>query len=254
MVVRRVGEEGRDLAEAVGDRFVSRLCRFCLGAAQLFHGDLVGAAAQFGELVAEAQAAHDVLAEVDSLAYLGVVLAWQGDARAARATADAAIEAGAEVGGIYAAVGYAALAGAALAAGDAATARDACEAWPQLSALSQTTAMWRVLNAWAALAGGDLVAARCWADEAVTGTTGYFLSVALLARAQVAIAQGQPDQGRHATPTTRSRVPPTLGLTCTSPTSSNASPVWPATPAVIAKPCGSSEPHTPSGNGAARSG
>jgi predicted ATPase/class 3 adenylate cyclase/DNA-binding CsgD family transcriptional regulator len=196
-VARGVGKEGRDLAEAVGDRFVSRLCRFCLGAAQLFQGDLVGAAAQLGELVAEARVAHDLLAEVDGLAYLGVVLAWQGDTPAARATADAAIEAGAEVGGIYAAVGYAALAGAALAAGDSATARNACEAWPQLSVLPQTTAMWRALSAWAALAGGDLAAARRWADEAVTGTTGYFLSAALLARAQVATAQGQPDQGER---------------------------------------------------------
>ena len=136
-------EEGRDLADAIGDRFGSRLCRLCLGVAQLFQGDLAGAAAQFGELVAEAQAAHDVLLEADSLAYQGVVLAWQGDTGAARAAADAAIEAAAELGGIYAAMGYAALAGAALAAGDAATAQDACEAWPQLSALPQYAAMWR---------------------------------------------------------------------------------------------------------------
>jgi predicted ATPase/class 3 adenylate cyclase/DNA-binding CsgD family transcriptional regulator len=197
MVVRGVGEEGLDLAETVGDRFVSRLCRFCLAVGQLFHGDLVGAATQFGEVVAEARTAHDVLVEVDSLAYLGLVLAWQGDTGAARAAADAAIEAAAEVGGIYAALGYGALAGAALADGDAATAQDACEAWPQLSTLSQTTATWRILSAWATLATGDLVAARCWADEAVTGTTGYFLTAALLARAQVAIAQGEPQQGER---------------------------------------------------------
>ncbi len=197
MAVRGVGEEGRDLADSIGDRFGSRLCRFCLGAAQLFQGDLASAAAQFGELVAEAQGAHDVLVEVDSLAYLGVVLAWQGDTGAARAAADAALEAATEPGGIYAAMGYAALAGAALAAGDAATAKDACEAWPQLSALSQTTAIWRVLSALAALAGGDLVAARRFADEAVTGATGYYLMAALSARAQVAVAQGEPGQGER---------------------------------------------------------
>ena len=197
MAVRGVGEEGRDLADSIGDRFGSRLCRFCLGAAQLFQGDLAGAAAQFGELVAEAQAAHDVLVEVDSLAYLGVVLAWQGDTGAARAAADAALEAAAEPGGIYAAMGYGALAGAALAAGDAATAKDACEAWPQLSALSQTTAIWRVLSALAALAGGDLVAAGRFADEAVTGATGYYLMAALSARAQVAVAQGEPGRGER---------------------------------------------------------
>ena len=63
-----------------------------------------------------------------------VVLAYQGDTGAARAAADAAIEAAAELGGLFAAMGYAALAAAALAAGDAATALDAIEAWPHLGA------------------------------------------------------------------------------------------------------------------------
>ena len=48
-----------------------------------------------------------------------------------------------------------------------------------------------------ALACGDLVKARRWADEAVTSTTGYNLSAALLARAHVAIAQGEPEQGER---------------------------------------------------------
>jgi len=135
--------------------------------------------------------------EVTCLANHGVVLAYQGDAAAARAAADAAIEAAAELGGIYAAQGYAALVSAALAADDVATARDACEAWPQLSALPQYAALQRILSAGAALAGGDLVAARRWADEAVTSTTGYYLSAALLIRADVAIAQGEPEQGER---------------------------------------------------------
>jgi DNA-binding CsgD family transcriptional regulator len=125
------------------------------------------------------------------------VLAWQGDTGAARAAADAAIEAGAELGGYYAAQGYAALAGAALAAGDLATAHDACEAGQQLKAPRQTTATWRVVSAWAALAGGDLIAARRWADEAVTMATGFYLSSALTVRAQVAIAAGEPEQAER---------------------------------------------------------
>jgi predicted ATPase/class 3 adenylate cyclase len=197
IATRAPAEEGRDLADAIGDQFVSRLCRWCLGDAQLRQGDLGGAAAQFGELVAEAKAAHDLLNEVISLAWHGVVLAWQGDTAAARAAADAAIEAAAEPGGVYAASGYAALAIAALAAGDVTTARDAIEAWPHLGVLPQTAAMQRALSALAALAGGDLVAARRGADEAVTSTTGFYLSVALLTRAIVAIAQGQPEQGER---------------------------------------------------------
>jgi ATP/maltotriose-dependent transcriptional regulator MalT len=89
------------------------------------------------------------------------------------------------------------LAGAALAAGDVATARDAIEAWPQLSALSQTAAIQRAVSAPAALARGDLLAARRGADEAVTSTAGYYRSAALFVRAHVAIAQGEPEQGER---------------------------------------------------------
>jgi predicted ATPase/class 3 adenylate cyclase/DNA-binding CsgD family transcriptional regulator len=197
IATRAAAEEGRDLAEAIGDRFDSRYCRWCLGVAQGYQGDLVGAAAQFGELVAEAQAAHDGILEAASLAYQGVMLAFQGDTGAARAAADAAIEAAAELGGIYAGTGYAALALAALAAGDAATLRDSTEAGPHLSALPQTAAVQRALVAEAALLGGDLLAARRGADEAVTTSTGFYLSRALLTRARVAIAQGEPEQGER---------------------------------------------------------
>jgi DNA-binding CsgD family transcriptional regulator len=49
----------------------------------------------------------------------------------------------------------------------------------------------------AALAGGDLIAARRWADEAVTTATGWHLMLALTARASVAIAQGEPEQAER---------------------------------------------------------
>jgi DNA-binding CsgD family transcriptional regulator len=55
----------------------------------------------------------------------------------------------------------------------------------------------RVLMAEAALAGGDLVAARRWADDAVSTTTGAFWSDPLTTRARVAIAQGEPDQAER---------------------------------------------------------
>jgi predicted ATPase/class 3 adenylate cyclase/DNA-binding CsgD family transcriptional regulator len=197
IATRAAAEEGRDLAEAIGDRFDSRYCRWCLGVAQEYQGDLVGAAAQFGELVAEAQAAHDGILEAASLAYQGTVLAHQGDTGAARAAADAAIGAAAELGGLYAGTGYVALAIAALAAGDAATLQGATEAGPHLSALPQTAAVQRALVAEAALLGGDLLAARRGADEAVMTSTGFYLSYALLTRTRVAITQGEPEQGER---------------------------------------------------------
>jgi DNA-binding CsgD family transcriptional regulator len=68
---------------------------------------------------------------------------------------------------------------------------------PNLSALPQTEAVRWSFIAVAALARGDLLAARRRADEAVTMATGYYLSAALSIRARVAIAQGEPEQGER---------------------------------------------------------
>jgi DNA-binding CsgD family transcriptional regulator len=166
--------------------------------AQTFQGDLAGAAAQFAELVAEAQAAHDRVIEANSLGMQGAVLAYQGDTGAARATANAALEAAAELGGSPTGLGYSALATAALAAGDVPAARDACEAAaPHMSGFLAIAALQRAFSAQAALASGDLVAARQWADEAVSTTTGWYLSVVLTTRALVSIAQTELDQAER---------------------------------------------------------
>jgi predicted ATPase/class 3 adenylate cyclase/DNA-binding CsgD family transcriptional regulator len=196
--IRATGEEGRDIADAIGDRFNSRQCRYCLGSAQAFQGDLAGAAAQFGEVAAEAEAAHDEMGRVLSLAGQSVALAHQGEAGAARATADAAVEAAPELGGLAAGNAYWALAFAALAAGDLETAQDASETASQhMSGLPAMAAVVRLAETQVALAGGDLLAARRGADDAATTTTGWWLMWALTVRARVAIAQGEPEQAEH---------------------------------------------------------
>ncbi len=198
IAARAAAEEGRDVADAIGDRFDARRCRWYLGVAQLYRGDLTGAVAQFAAVADEAEAAHDEIWRVDSLFGRSVALAYKGDIAAARAAADAAIEATAELGGLKAGAAYHALAIAALAAGDAAAARNATEAArPHVSALPRTTAVGRALDAEAALARGDLVAARCWADDAASATTGTLLSDPLTTRARVAIAQGEPDHAER---------------------------------------------------------
>jgi predicted ATPase/DNA-binding CsgD family transcriptional regulator len=198
IAARAAAEEGRDLADAIGDRFDSRRCRWYLGVAQWWQGDLAGAIAQFAAVADEAEAAHDEIWRVDSLMSRGVALAHQGETAAARADADAAVQATAELGGLKAGFAYHALATAALAAGDATTAQGAIEAArARVSALPQATAVQGALSAEVALAGGDLAAARRWADDAVSTTTGAFLSDPLTARARVAIAQGEPDQAER---------------------------------------------------------
>src|SRR3984885_6373122 len=88
IAARVAAEEGRDLADAIGDRFNSRHCRMCLGLAQSYQGDLAGAVAQLGEVAAEAKVGHDGFHAAASLAHQGTVLALQGETDAARTAAD----------------------------------------------------------------------------------------------------------------------------------------------------------------------
>jgi predicted ATPase/class 3 adenylate cyclase/DNA-binding CsgD family transcriptional regulator len=195
IAARAAAEEGRDLADAIGDRFDSRECRYCLGHARLMHGDLAGAVAQIRELVAEAEAAHDVMHKVNGLMGLGMALAYRGEVSAARAAAESAVDAAADLGEFFAGTVYAALTAAALVDGDVDAAQDASEtAWQYMQAAPGLAACWRAINAQAALAGGDLVTARRWTDDAVQTTTGWHLMLAFTTRARVAIAQGDPEQ------------------------------------------------------------
>ena len=197
--VRAASEEGRDLADAIGDGFSSRVCRFCLGSAQLNQGDLAGAAALFGEVAAEAQAAHDEIWRVVSLGGQTIALAHQGEVAAARAAAEATLRGGAELGGRWAVIGHAAVGVTALAAGDRAAVHEAREAARQdmIVVSGAAAATQRIWNAEAALADRDLATARRWADEAVSTTTGMWLTWALTTRARVAIAQGEPEQAER---------------------------------------------------------
>ena len=191
-------EEGRDLAQALGDRFHARFCRRCLGVAQMMRGDLVAAIAQVREVAAEADAAHDVLWYANCMYSLGHALAYHGDTSAARAAANAAVETAAGLGGFVPGFAYTALAVAALAAGDVAAAQDASEAsWRRLSLQPEFASVNVNPMAEIALARGDLVAARQWADEAVSMMRGWHLAMALRTRARVAIAQGEPEQAER---------------------------------------------------------
>jgi DNA-binding CsgD family transcriptional regulator len=195
ITVRAAAEEGRDLADAIGDRFSSHGCRWGLGIALGMTGDVVGAVAQLREVIAEADAAHDVYWVCCALFMQAEMLAYHGDLSAARETANSAVEAAAELGGFLPGLAYAGLTVATLAAGDVAAADDAIAAgWPHLSVQPKQAALWIPYVAQAALARGDLTAARRWADDAVAATSGFHLSLALTTRAGVAIAQGEPEQ------------------------------------------------------------
>jgi predicted ATPase/DNA-binding CsgD family transcriptional regulator len=190
------GTEGRDLAEEIGDQGYSRGCRWCLSGAHSALGDSARAEAQLRELMAEADAAHALIWQVNARSALCHVLAHRGQADEGRRIALETLDGAAEIGRYQEGVVYSALAFAALAAGDVDAAVDASEATRQrldgwLPRLASTTTK---PSGQAALARGDLMAARRFADEDVAVAKGWFTVHALTTRARVALAQNEPGQ------------------------------------------------------------
>jgi predicted ATPase/class 3 adenylate cyclase/DNA-binding CsgD family transcriptional regulator len=194
IAARAAAEEGRAIADAIGDRFTSRACRGWRGWAYLATGELQTAASQLREIFAEAEEAHDLNWQFASLHALIHTKAYQGDEQGYRATAEAAITFADELGGFYPGVCQGAIAAASLTAADMESAAKAgAAAREQLTmAPPQVAAVWFYPMAEVALARGDLLEARRWADEAVSMTAGFHLSLALITRARVFIADNNP--------------------------------------------------------------
>ena len=194
------GEEGLGIADAIGDRANSRLCRVGLGWAHLWQGDIAGAIAQFSGVVAECDMAHDDFHKAVSLMGLGIALAYHGEVDAALTAAGEAFNGAADLGEFFLGMAYAQSSQANLAAGNLAAAHEASEAaWQGLRvAQPEMAAVQRAFNSVEiALAQGDLVAAREWADAAVSLAVGWHRVAALLVRGRVAIAGGAPEEGER---------------------------------------------------------
>jgi predicted ATPase/class 3 adenylate cyclase/DNA-binding CsgD family transcriptional regulator len=193
-----IAQEGLDLANAIGDRFESRQCRFRIAGARCFQGDFAGGIALLRELLAETEADHDVMLRVSVLLTLAHVEAYYGDTDAALASAEASIEAAAELGTFYLGAANTGLMVAALAAGDVALAAEAAdEALRGMVNGSGPTALNSAYFAQATLARGDAAEARRWADAAVAAMSGFYRSVALTTRARVFVALGEPEQAER---------------------------------------------------------
>jgi predicted ATPase/class 3 adenylate cyclase/DNA-binding CsgD family transcriptional regulator len=200
VTARAAGEEGCAIADAIGDQANSRQCRVGLGWAHLLQGDVAAAISQFSAVVAECDVAHDEVHKPISLMGLGVALAYHGEVDAALARAGEAFSGAADVGEFFLGMAYAQSAQANLAAGNIVGAHEASEAaWQGLRvAQPEMAAVQRAFNSVEiALARGDLVVAREWADGAVSLATGWHLVAALLVRARVAVAEGKRDSGER---------------------------------------------------------
>ena len=249
IAARVAAEEGRDLADAIGDRFNSRQCRMILGLAQMWQGDLAGAVAQLRAVAAEAKAAHDGLLEALSLGHQGTALAWQGDTAAARAAADASLR-------VRVRVWRADRERWLLRVGERGPGRRRCRdgAGRDRGGLGAREFRAGVRGAPAPLlraghAGGrgsdrgPALGRRSGRDGAGLG----LLTRALTARARVAIAQGEPEQAERDAHDALAGAAEVFRIWA-FPTSWSASPRWPATPAVTAKRPGFSARQRPSGS------
>lgn len=186
---RAAAEEGRDLADVIGDRFISRICRWHIGLARWMSAEFAEAVAQFSDVVAEARSAHDPLWQVYGYFARSKALAYQGDVDGARVAAEAAVESAGGLPDFQRVLSFGALADAALAAGDVAAAVVAVAAASEAGPQPQLLAVNGYPAAQTALAAGDLGTARQLADVTVSAASGGHRLIALATRVRVAIAE-----------------------------------------------------------------
>ena len=194
IAARAAGVEGRELADAIGDRFTSGVCRvWGIAGARGLLGDVPGAAAALQEVIADADAAGDPLCRFNGLLVRAIFLGCQGKTSEALAAAERGSESAAELGSVIEGLGYMSLGVAHFAAGDVMAANDAlAQGYCLIPDVAFTAANMR----WRAeieLAAGDLMAARSWADQAVSLNAGFHRMWALTTRARVALAEGDAE-------------------------------------------------------------
>ena len=199
---RDAAEEGRAIADAIGDRYGSRACRWQRGLAQMMCGDLAGAVAQFRELRSEANVTKEVGWAAGSAVCLSRLLTYLGQIDAALEVAHQAIAMSPDVGGFL--PGLACGAGRRAPRGGRRRGGDgSSEAWQDAAAVQPRTASIHtaLMAEFVYPHGHFLVTARRWADGTVNADDGLaWRLVALATRAHIAIAQGefeQPDRDAH---------------------------------------------------------
>jgi predicted ATPase/class 3 adenylate cyclase/DNA-binding CsgD family transcriptional regulator len=191
-------EEGREIADMLGDGFRSRHCRTWLGVSMGFQGNLAAGLSVVRSAVEEAQAAGENLLVLIGLTCQGSWEAALGEHVQARATAETALATSAALGGFHEDSVYVVIAAAALVAGDALAAKEACEAAIAVATPPRLVfAKALVPMAEALLGCGDVIAARRWADDVVEFAPGGHRMFALVARSTVALAQGELDQAER---------------------------------------------------------
>ena len=127
----------------------------------------------------------------------GFARAALGDSDGARASADAALAAAADLMEFFEAPGHAAVAVACQAAGDYDAAKQAYCLARQRAGLNRMMAGVFAWSALAPLACGDVATAAQWADETVVFVTAVICRRRRMTRAQVKLAQGEMDEAEQ---------------------------------------------------------
>ncbi|WP_319446277.1 MULTISPECIES: LuxR C-terminal-related transcriptional regulator [unclassified Mycobacterium] len=195
VTAHRTGVEGAALAEAIGDGFVARFCRnWGVGAAMVMRGELHAHSAMCQGDGAAAILDNDQLNAYIALLQQSNSFAHQGDCRAARSAALAAIEAGEGLSPALEGTGYAMLAQVELADGNAEPAEDAItRAWPYVSIQGQVGAIFSWFRAEAKLASGDYPGALQSANDGTVDTRGWHRMMSLVSRARVLTTAGETE-------------------------------------------------------------
>jgi predicted ATPase/DNA-binding CsgD family transcriptional regulator len=194
-VALEFAREGRTLADAIGDWFVSRFCRYVISQALLIAGDVTEAVIESRALITDADLAHDLLSKCNGSMVCAISLALLGQQDEARAVSAAAVDWGAQIGGAQRGQAYLASGITALVDGDSdAAIEDLLMFWDYVEDKPDSASVGRAWIAQAALACGDTAAARQWADDAAAATAGWHQTIALLTRARVALSEGTPEQ------------------------------------------------------------
>jgi predicted ATPase/class 3 adenylate cyclase/DNA-binding CsgD family transcriptional regulator len=196
---RPILEDGLVLARRVGNTWPARGCAGLLGVAMLMQGDLAQARSQLHQVVPEVRAVGDRSVHIQVTAIEGIATAMMGETSTARLLCEESIAVAQDMGvPIFEFFGRGGLGVTALAAGDVAEAKtaltEACRLTGGLPA--GISELFPPFLAEAELALGDLDAARGHADESIARSTAskgrYFLAWSLMARARVALADGEP--------------------------------------------------------------
>ncbi|WP_082973869.1 LuxR C-terminal-related transcriptional regulator [Mycobacterium sp. E740] len=182
--------EGYQIAEAIGDRFNARQCRWVLINIQAIRGDLTGAIAQNADFVADATSAHDPVDSAIGLMSEATLRAWSGDGGRARTAGMAALEASQSMAGVFDQGALVMIGTACLADGDCAAAWEAAQDALRARMNPPAEMTNRVFLGQIGLACAEKAAALRWLDEAVPTLTGWWLSMALTTRARIHLFAG----------------------------------------------------------------